>query len=367
MLATKYQVLLDIILYLLAVVSLRGVIAGKKRNNVPQSFSVVLVFLFLLFAYWGGDFFHYLDGYNYVKSKSSLELSFEPVYYYIVSLSPSYLFFRMWVWGTCLVLVLLIFKKLNISIRTGLLFFVSLALLRVSYARVSLAMAIMYLGLTIFELKDKKFLYTVLGIVIIGLSFFFHKSAYFGIAMILTSIIMTNYYKKGINWFLILVFFVFAFGLVYFNIEDLMKVSSEDMDSTYNLDVAQKYLSREGSETGWGAQLRNLLEVVPYYMGLVLYIKLYRKKSIKELPKEIKAFTYLFLIIILVASVFALDFGFNTIFLSHRFMRFNLIPLTILVAYCFQHGIEKKWCLGIFYVGLLVSLFTLYYSYSHAQ
>ena len=366
MLTTKYQVLLDIILYLFAIISLIGVV-GKRRNKSPYLLGVILVLLFLLFAYWGGDYFHYMDGYNYVKTKSNLELSFEPIYYYIISLSPSYLLFRLWVWGGCLALVLLTFKKLNISIGTGLIFFVSLALLRISYARVSLAMAIMYLGLAVFQLKGRKYFFTVLGITIIGASYFFHKSAFFGIAMILISVFISYFYKRGVNWFVVLASFVIVFGLVYYNIDNLMMASLEDVDTNYSLEVAQKYLGREESETGWGGQIRDILEMVPYYMGLVLYVKIYRTKRINELPVEIKSFANLFLIILLVASVFVFDFGFNTIFLYHRFMRFNLIPLTIFVAYCFQYRIEKKWCLGMFYVGLLVSLFTLYYSYSHAQ
>lgn len=367
MLATQFQVFIDILLYLLALLCLWGAMVGKKVYGAQRFTGYLAVILFLLFAYWGGDYFHYLDGYNNIKSDSGFESSFESVYYWIAAVSPSYFFFRLWIWGSCFALVVLVFKKLRIPVHLGIVFFVSLALLRISYARASLAMAIMYYGLALFEANRRSFLVSIIGIAVIASSYFFHKSAYFGIAMVFASIVMSIVYKKGVNWIGIAVFFIAAFVLVYLNIDNLMMASSEDMNSTYSVDIAQKYLGRDVSERGWGGQIRDFLEMVPHYMGLLLYIRLYRKKAIIDMPRAVQVFVYLFLMILLVASVFAFDFGLNTFFLYQRFMRFNTIPLSVFTAYCYSRNIERKWCSYIFFIGIFVSLFTLYYSFSHAS
>ena len=361
--ATRFDVLIDIFLYITALIPLRENLTTpgvQRKNNERLSFLCVL--LFCLFAYWGGDYFHYQEGFDIVKNFPDAELSFEDIYYWIISLTPTYLTFRLVVWGGCLLLVYMSFKRLNIPIGVGILFFVSLSLMRISYARASLAMAIMSYGYVLFLLIEGSKIRQILSALIILSSFFFHKSAYFGIAMIVMSYFMLIMQNKKTGFLFLSLVFLGSFAIVSRYIDNFMILDSED--SALNIQVGQKYLGRDVGDASIGGLIRNYLEMVPYYMGLIIYFRLYKNRLLQEFPKPILAVIYFFLSIIIVATVFSFNFGgLNTQFLYRRFMRFNLIPTAIFLSYCYAYDFERKWCKSTLYVGIIVSLYTLFYSY----
>lgn len=371
MLATRLEVFFNIVLYCLICAVLLGALSKKKppRNNVYLG--VLLILLFFLFAFWGGDYFHYEEGYNLIKSNTFFTTSLEDVYYWIISITPSYFFFRLIIWGGCLALYMKILSLLKIPIGIGLLSFAAFALLRLSYARVSLAMAMMYAGLAFFVCannnnNNNKKRAGLFGILLIVSSFYFHKSAYFGIFMILSSAFLTFIKNKGVGYFMIIAIFIVSFLLVRYYIGDLMMASIDAEESNFSMEVGQKYLGRDGSETGWGGRIRDFAEMIPYYVGLFIYFRLRIKGSLRECPTSMLMFANLFVIITLVSSVFMFDYGYNTVFLYHRFMRFNLIPLAIFMAFCYTIGYERTLVKYNCIIAMLVSLFTLYYSFQHA-
>lgn len=369
MFATRLEVLFDIVLYLLMCVVFLRALSKSVTSQFLNTIGSILILLFFLFAFWGGDYFHYQEGFDIVKQNPDVEMSLEDVYYWIISVSPSYLFFRLIVWGGCFAIYMIILSRLRIPLGIGLLSFVAFSLLRLSYARASLAMAIMYLGLAVYTEKrnSNKFLPSIIGLGLVFVSFFFHKSAYFGIVMIISSILLSYINKKGVGVAFMVIIILSSFILVRSYIGDLMLASIDPEETNLSLEVGQKYIGRDKSDHGWGGQIRNIAEMVPYYWGLWIYIRLRLKGKLKKCSITMKSFANLFLVTVLVASAFSFDYGrFNTIFLYHRFMRFNLIPLAIFMSFCYINGYEKKLVKQNFYIGILVVLLTLTYSFLHA-
>lgn len=368
MLATRLEVFIDILLYILICLILSGVLKGNITSKFKCFLASFLILLFFLFAYWGGDYFHYKEGFDVVKQNSNIELGFEEIYFWIISISPSYLFFRFVVWGGCFAILLYILSRLKIPTGIGLLSIAAFSLLRLSYARASLAMAIMCLGVALIAnpYDRKKFLSVLVGVAVIFASYFFHKSAYFGIVMAVFAIILSNMNKKGASLIMIVVILLASFLLVRTYIGDLMMATIDPDDSDLSLEVGQRYLGRDISEVGWGGRIRNIVEMVPYYIGLWIYIRLRTKGVLRICSKPMLIFANLFLMIILVSSVFLFRYGnYNTVFLYHRFMRYNLIPLAVFMAFCYMNGYEKKLVKFNLYVGMLVALYALAYSFLH--
>lgn len=369
MLATRLEVLFDIVLYILICFIFIRALSKTAISQSRIAIGSVLILLFFLFAFWGGDYFHYMNGFSIIKQNPHVEMSFEKVYYWIISITPSYLFFRLIVWGGCLVVYMITLSRLKIPIGIGLLFFAAFSLLRLSYARASLAMAIMCLGLAIFAGKrnSNKFISFFIGLGVIFVSFFFHKSAYFGIVMIISAILLSSINKKGMSIALMIAIVATSFLIVRTYIGDLMMASIDSDESNLSLEVGQKYLGRDISERGWGGQIRNFAEMVPNYFGLWIYFRLRMKGMLQKSSRQMLLFVNLFLMTILVATVFLFTFGgLNTIFLYHRFMRFNLIPLAIFMSFCYINGYEKKLVKANCYIGILVVFITLGYAFTHS-
>ena len=109
--------------------------------------------LFCLIPFWGGDYFHYMEIFPMLKQGWN-QLNVEEIYEFFARYSPDYHFFRFIIWGTAFWLVCKCIRILHLNFDLSIFFFTSLFLYKFSYARVSLCMAIMYLGLAVMS-KNK--------------------------------------------------------------------------------------------------------------------------------------------------------------------------------------------------------------------
>ena len=173
---------------------------------VPQSrrwASIAIMFIFVLFSFWGQDWFHYLDAYLELCLGNSGHM--EDVYVWIAQqLSVGYISFRFAVWGTGLILLLLTIERLPLKKDLILLFFGSIWIIWFSYARVSLGLALCFYGLAVFYHPYRsKLLSKILAIAAIAVSFFFHKTAFVMIIAVVLTIMSLRFNKQ--LFFLILV------------------------------------------------------------------------------------------------------------------------------------------------------------------
>ena len=125
-----------------------------KRSLIPpycvsikkRRYALLLILFFCLFSFWGADWFHYIAEYLVLHNEEKYLSNLEEVYVFISLASPNYIIFRLIIWGgACLFLFRTFYL---IPVKTDLLIttFVIIGLIWFGYARVSLAMAIMFYG-----------------------------------------------------------------------------------------------------------------------------------------------------------------------------------------------------------------------------
>ena len=151
---------------------------NTKSNSVVNNWLVFIgIVTFCVYAYWGRDFFRYEDIFNTYKISHELG-HVEDAYDTIYNLSPNYSVFRLLLWGGAFTVLLVAFHRIKLKTNVFLFLFVAFYLLRFSYARVSLGVAIMFLGYSFFvnPLKRNTLLSYIIGIAILAFSVGFHKS-----------------------------------------------------------------------------------------------------------------------------------------------------------------------------------------------
>ena len=152
------------------------------RNNIskydtfkkPQYLLLFLIFIHLLFAFEGGDYFHY---YEDIVTKDLSEQ--EEIYTYIaVFAGYNYLIYRTIVWGGALWMFFLTTKRFRIDSYKAVFLLYLLYFTIFDYARATLAMSVFYYGFSFIciPIKKQKILSRFLLAPFIMLtSIFFHK------------------------------------------------------------------------------------------------------------------------------------------------------------------------------------------------
>jgi len=357
MLASKLQILFNILLYLFILLLLFQRIKIKNgRYNII--FSLLGILVFCVFSYWGGDYFHYYFSYD----NSFIDTHIEPIYIFLAKNSPTYSVWRFYIWGVALIMVTKLLNKYNNSKFIIFIIFVSISLLDFSYGRASLSMAFLFAGYYLISIRKK----TLLGFALLFCSFFFHRSAAFGIVLFFLAYIFPI--KRARTLLLYAIIFIFA----YFSLSDFIGSFlgyDVDYDDAMGQVVSrgQRYLEREERESGIGGLCRDVLDKIPIYLSFLLFVKIVSKKYIKNYPKDILLFSNVSFIMILIASLLAYNTVYQTQVMYERFLQFSLIPTVIFLSYSYNNNIYRKYIRIIIIMGILSSIYTLLYAYHCAK
>lgn len=270
--------------------------------------------------------------------------------------------FRFLVWGSALVLYGLSIKFLRIKNDIAWLCFVAVGLLWFSYARASLAMAMMYLGFVLYNSQDSSFRKKLIAIVLLAGSYYCHKSALFGIILIL---IVSHSKRIDAKKLLLLGICLPILYYVLGQFLDHYMLLQGDSDSdawSASVVSAQSYLNRELSEVGLGLLLQQILERSTYILTAYIGIKVVSDENVKNtLPNNISALITLLIYMVVIAFMFQFDLGFNTSLIADRFFRFSFIPTSLLLTFYLTNGIYPKLTKTTFYLGLFATFYELFY------
>ena len=332
---------------------------GRKVNNQKYWFAVFLFFLFCLFPAWGGDYFHYREAFRVLKNGYFSHM--EEVYIYIVkNIANTYFEFRLIVWGGAAYLLLKTFKNLSLDSKIALCVFCLLFMPRFSYARVSLAMVLGFFGASII-LKRFNFWRLITGLVLIGVSFFFHKTAAFGIGVILLSFLLNRFLNKKV--IILLIALIPVMIIIMENaLTSFVDLDLADLEGL-NIANGQRYLGDEIEQTGLGTRISEYLMRLSYYSILVEYVLFHIKGLYKGLPSSMKVFSTSSFLIILFASLFIFDLGFSTGLIYNRFMYFAMIPSGCFIAFCVKEKYFPKWTKFVLLTGIVSCSYALVYSF----
>lgn len=331
------------------------------QSSTKKYIGIICLLVFFVFAFWGADWFHVAQFYSQIQKGASTHM--EDVYVWISQhIAPNYIIFRLIIWGACLWLMKLIFNRINISKDLLWLMFVVFGAVWCSYARVSLSMCLMFYGFAIWNNPYKhKLLSYVLAASCICSAYYFHKTALFGIILIVIALLIKKFNKYTIVIIVISTpILLYLLKLFVFDYVLLDAIGEDGMLGRSALS-AQGYMERDSDTVGIGALLLKIFERSAYILTGILAVTLINNKERKRIP-IIDAFIRLDIIMVIASCLFLFNIGINTSIIAERFFRFLFIPTGILVAYFWQNNHMPRLTKLCYYLGLSYSSYTLLYS-----
>lgn len=359
-------ILADIFAYLIIIALLWRTqkIGNSCYNNKRRYYiSVILFFFICIYAYFDTDYFHYRDivhtiAYGYNRS------NIEDIYIEIVQLvDANYFLFRLLIWGTAIILSLWLAKVSRLYLPLFLFIFVGLFVSKFAYARVSLAMALAFSAIPLlFREERTSLIKVILGICLLSSSVIFHKTAFFAILIILVASLTINMGKKKLNLYLLLfpVFILLVDNIVL----PYIFSDGESLNKYIDIESAQGYMKASKiSGRGIGIIIANILERTPYYLVVLLYVKLIYRKQLNQFPIHIKMFANVTFYIVTISTIFLFITSVNTSILYYRFLYFSIIPGAAFLTYCIQNKISYKFARSIVLIGVLGSVYLFAYRF----
>ena len=188
--------------------------------------------------------------------------------------------------GVCLLLVKLIFDRLDVQKDLLWFMFVVFGVVWCSYARVSLAMCLMYYGFTLlFKPYKYKYLSYLIALSAIVASYYCHKTALFGIVLVVLATLIRNFNRRSIVLLVLSVPIIYM--LLQTVISDYLLFDATGDDGSWNKSVvsAQGYMEREASVVGIGALLLKIVERSAYIVtGSMAAFMILKDKNNKRSP-----------------------------------------------------------------------------------
>lgn len=357
--------LVNLVIWLvLVILTYRLIRHPSKLQNFPLFLPFFFIIVFLLYAMYGGDYFRYkemVEMMHYslrdIESITNQE-SKEPIYWYLsMLLNYNYILFRTVVFVGAFCFSLLSIKIHHISISSYLVFFIIACLLSFSVSRVCLASSMALLGFSFIlnnsELKSRRIVLAILGILFFLCSFFFHKSIVFLMAILLLSLIPLK--KKMIAQLMIISpIITFLIGSIFVT----YLLSSGDSESTFNFKSAQSYAINEKSY-GIGTTLMLLLSYIYYCFIFVFSLRFIFSQKSEKAPTYIKCLSRATFWIILISVLFWFIPGIEALMFCNRFITFSQLVVLPVLAYSLQYGINYQSLKKIYNIAFVWESYTL--------
>lgn len=330
---------------------------NRERRSIPYPRGTRFLFFgFLLFAitdFADGDYYHYweyIQGLpSYFLSEDGLEIFYN---WLILELNKNYLLFRICVWGSASVLYLLTIRRLGVNLNHCLFVMVVCFIMTFSYARATLAMALMFYGISLFLKPYNKFklVWRSIGLVAIICSTFFHRSMTTMIIIVaLAYFIPLN---KKITTILLCCFPVIVVLMRIF-LSDYILFYLDDEVMTRKL---TGYMEADRGTANWKGMIQQFFQYSTYYLPLILSswkLEYQKQKVICESYVYI-LYKIVFVTIIVATSMLFIVDGNEVLF--YRYIYMTMIPITILLTYLVDENILKfNWLKIVTILGILYS------------
>ena len=333
-----------------------------SKFNAPLSkyASISLLLLFLIYSItptYTGDFW----GYKPLVENFDPKLGtwhLEEVYQGLLRLiGPNYLLFRVVVWGTAEFLFILTCLRFRLNPYKALLLLFCLFVTKFVYARVSLAMAVYFLGVSFFcyPIKNKKAISIIIGIFIIVLSLFFHRSMI--VVLLLTPIICIPLSKNGVA-LIILILPLLTFLLRNLLIEYSYLFVEEERVS----DMVTYSSTKDFGEYAMKTNLLFWWNCLPFFTTFFVISKYVISNKIKSVLNKSSVLLYRLVFGITIFSYCCYFIRPENPTLFYRYLYMTMIPLVIILAELRKNKIIKQKTFVILaIIGLTPELATFFY------
>lgn len=352
-------VIINIVLFFIAVLFL---FQSYRRPGICGAGFVIVasisILLFCVFAFWSGDFYSLGELIPYVRE--GYDVHIERAYKYIINnVTSDYIQFRFIVWGLGLLCFIISAKRLKLHLDITLFTLTCFYLPMFSYARVSCAMSIILLATTFLTqpLKRKQLSFLIF-FVLLFISYFFHKSAFFGVFAVLLTLFLKNDKKQIV---ILLVLFPLFVIITQYILGDFMQIESEG--ELFDTNTAQQYLSRDSKYRGPGELVERFLYMTPFYLISYIYYKSIERGFFnKQSNIDISFYARMGFVIVLISSIFSFNLNAYTSFLHYRFLNFAMLPYAIFMSYCRTNNILSRMTSITYVIGFLATTYILVYA-----
>lgn len=320
--------IIDLIIYLIPfLLTWKIVLKGRSmsKENIIVAYSCV--FLFFVFSFWGGDWFHY---YYYITDETYAHYVEHLEDFYLIladRVNNDYLLWRCVIWGSSLLLIIITTWRLKLNTSRFLAFFTAVALMPLSVGRVTLSMAVAFLGYSyiIKPMANLKLIsYVVAGVLVIC-SPYFHKSGVMFIALVPLSFVKLK--KKTI----LTLFLSIPLVIIFLKVIGIYSLFGD----FFGNDISEKLsdYSSSGMELAQGP-VEAVIDLIFYsYVLLTLYI-IIKGVNVKEYDTWSKSARFwgniVFWIFLLAFILVFVDASSTTIFI--RMVQMNSIPIAIFLC-----------------------------------
>lgn len=337
----------------------------KKDGRSNVFFLWILCSIFVEFAFWGGDYYHYIEAvekmritnYDYLEVMNQVHM--ESPYWIIAEFCGyNYLYFRFIIWCGSIILLYIICHCFSIESNIFLYYFVPIALLSVSGSRVCICMTLALWGWFLFvyhwdKKKNFSIIYFIISASIIVISSFFHKSSYFFVALLFISLIDLDAKRSKI---LVLLLPFFSIIISTYMIPYLMGVDASE-EGYINYRSAQGYMERGMGSYGLPTWISLILSYLLYcYMAFFILYSI-KKGEYRKWPLIVRKLANLTFYIFIFSVPFVFTSATYTMF--YRFMAFMLLPAVFLFTLLKQEGYNYKLCKYIYTVAVICMLYSL--------
>lgn len=306
---------------------------NPQLNNKEEGsiFFFLLLTLNSIFAFWSADTYHSWDGFIVANQYLFYDIwHYEKIYNWLATVCGNeYFIWRTCIWGPACLFMYITAMKLKILNR-NLLVSILLFGFFLSYTRGMLGHTMMLLGAVLFFNNENRRLEKYIGLLIICISFYFHKSMFVNIIFAILATFPLN--RKRIKISLILFPFLTIIATRLIN-----NVASGDIDMALgDVEVgnvssrSQYYASSERASKNLFGHIYQLIEIIPQYLTIFY---LYKKVIVQKLFSANSIYKYLFQLTYVsfyIASLFYFVETSSAIY--DRFKYMGLFPLVFILG-----------------------------------
>lgn len=359
-----YPVLFNIFLFILMLYTFPTVYrqGGEYNRTYSEVFDYILIgslmILYCTFGYADNDFYHYEWLFRQIDSVG-LNKHFEPIYFWVKTyIANGYLAWRFVVWGSATTIILATIRRLELDIKVANCFLALMYVITLSVMRGNLGIAIMFFGFSFIVKptihKSSSYLF---GVVLIGVSYFFHRSMLAAMAMLLITPLRL---RKS---FIIASLIIFPFLVQVVN-ELLMYIIAGNLQTFgEEMQIGSKmtsYAKADMSVTNFNGMIARFIYYIPIVTALAYMTKKVVFENI-ELPRYIYVFYVYWYVMVYVAFLFY--FQEASVWLFTRFMMMAYLPMVIVLSYNYLNEEQTMTKRLIMVLALLACMFKLSYTF----
>ena len=323
------------------------ILTPRYRRNVEVSNLLLVYFIaYAVFYCVNPDYFAYRDWFS-VENFSTWPK--EEIYINLILFCRSLRFayqyevFRLIIWGGGLFIAYQTFRLYNRYLLPGLalLFLFILTANTFCYARASLAMAIYFFGIA-FYLYHIDVGMKALGVGLALASFIFHHELIVAIAALPCLFIPLE--RKSISRLSFLWLSMVVLAILF------VSSNAQMLDSIFESDYISSRIEGYSDKEQGIFRVSTFINYFKYYYPFYVITRCFWKQ---DMPRSITSIYRIWYAIILMTVAFMIIFGLRSTY-TYRVLYISMIPMSLLLAYCYSKGyLRKKQILIILLFNLL--------------